>query len=127
LLLAILFHQVFLNVKQGGKYLVFLPLIENLEDEDGNIIGRKKGKERIAEYEKQIMEYFKDSDIKPSFHSMLGEYGDKENLQGVHYRVVQPKDKEERPQPACASTGGGRLRSGRKLRKRAAFRYHQLF
>ena len=67
------------NVKKGGKYIVFLPMIEDLEDEDGNLIGRKRGKDRIAEYEKQIAEYFKDSDIKPNFHSMLGEYGDKSN------------------------------------------------
>ena len=67
------------NVKKGGKYIVFLPVISNLEDEDGNVIGRKKGKEKIADYEKQLAEYFKGSDIIPKFHSMLGEYGDKEN------------------------------------------------
>ena len=67
------------NVKKGGKYIVFLPVISNLEDEDGNVIGRKKGKEKIADYEKQLAEYFKGSDIIPNFHSMLGEYGDKEN------------------------------------------------
>ena len=67
------------NVKQGGKYIVFLPMVNQLEDEDGNVIGRKTGTDKIADYEKQIMEYFKDSDIKPNFHSMLGEYGDKEN------------------------------------------------
>ena len=67
------------NVKKGGKYIVFLPIVDELEDEDGNVIGRKKGKDKIADYEKQIAEYFKGSDIKPSFHSMLGEYGDKEN------------------------------------------------
>ena len=67
------------NVKKGGKYIVFLPMIENLEDEDGNVIGRKKGKDRIKEYEKQIAEYFKGSDITPNFHAMLGEYGDKVN------------------------------------------------
>ena len=67
------------NVKKGGKYIVFLPVIDNLEDEDGNVIGRKKGKEKIKEYEKQIAEYFKGSDIIPNFHSMLGEYGNKEN------------------------------------------------
>ena len=39
----------------------------------------KKGKAKIADYEKQIAEYFKDSDITPNFHSMLGEYGDKNN------------------------------------------------
>lgn len=67
------------NVKKGGKYIVFLPIVDELEDEDGNVIGRKKGKDKLADYEKQIAEYFKDSDITPNFHSMLGEYGDKEN------------------------------------------------
>ena len=67
------------NVKKGGKYLVFLPIGESLEDEDGNAEGRKKGKDKIADYEKQIAEYFKGSSIIPNFHSMLGEYGDKEN------------------------------------------------
>ena len=67
------------NVKKGGKYIVFLPIVEDLEDEDGNVIGRKKGKDKIADYEKQIAEYFKGSDIIPNFHSMLGEYGDKDN------------------------------------------------
>lgn len=67
------------NVKKGGKYIVFLPVVDEIEDEDGNVIGRKKGKEKLADYEKQISEYFKDSDIKPNFHSMLGEYGDKDN------------------------------------------------
>ena len=32
------------NVKKGGKYIVFLPIVEDLEDEDGNVIGRKKEK-----------------------------------------------------------------------------------
>ena len=67
------------NVKKGGKYIVFLPAVDQLEDEDGNVIGRKSGIDKISEYEKQIMEYFKDSDIKPKIHSMLGAYGDKEN------------------------------------------------
>ena len=67
------------NVKKGGKYIVFLPMVDGLEDEDGNKIGRKEGKSKIADYEKQIAEYFKGSDITPNFHSMLGEYGDKSN------------------------------------------------
>ena len=67
------------NVKKGGKYIVFLPMVDELEDEDGNKIGRKKGKAKITDYEKQIAEYFKGSDITPNFHSMLGEYGDKSN------------------------------------------------
>ena len=81
------------NIKKGGKYLVFLPFIEGLEDEDGNVTGRKKGKDKILDYEKQIMEYFKNSDIKPSFHSMLGEYGDKENERRLN--EFQSKDTDE--------------------------------
>ena len=67
------------NVKKGGKYIVFLPVTSEIEDEDGNVIGRKKGKDKLEEYEKQIAEYFKGLDIRPRFHSMLGEYGDKDN------------------------------------------------
>ena len=67
------------NVKKGGKYIVFLPVASEIEDEDGNVIGRKKGKDKLEEYEKQIAEYFKGLDIRPRFHSMLGEYGDKDN------------------------------------------------
>ncbi len=67
------------NVKKGEKYIVFLPVVDKIEDEDGNVIGRKKAKSKIKDYEKQIAEYFKGSNITPKFHSMLGEYGDKEN------------------------------------------------
>ena len=81
------------NVKKGGKYIVFLPIIDEIEDEDGNVIGRKTGKDKIADYEKQIGEYFKDSDIVPSFHSMLGEYGDKDNERRLE--EFQNKDTDE--------------------------------
>ena len=67
------------NIKKGGKYIVFLPIVDEIEDEDGNVIGRKTGKDKIQDYERQIAEYFTGSDITPNFHSMLGEYGDKEN------------------------------------------------
>ena len=81
------------NVKKGGKYIVFLPMVEGLEDEDGNKIGRKKGKAKIADYEKQIVEYFKGSDITPNFHSMLGEYGDKSNAKRLE--EFQSRDTED--------------------------------
>ncbi len=67
------------NIKKGGKYIVFLPIVDEIEDEDGNVIGRKTGKDKMQDYERQIVEYFKGSDITPNFHSMLGEYGDKDN------------------------------------------------
>ena len=67
------------NVKQGGKYIVFLPMVEGLEDEDGNIIGKKDAKGKIEDYQKQLEKYFEGSNIIPKFNSMLGEYGDKEN------------------------------------------------
>ena len=81
------------NVKKGGKYIVFLPMVEELEDEDGNVIGRKTGKDKIEDYEKQIGEYFKNSDIKPSFHSMLGKYRDKDNEKRLE--EFQNKNTEE--------------------------------
>ena len=67
------------NVKKGGKYIVFLPMVEGLEDEDGNVIGKKDAKEKIEDYQKQLEKYFEGSNIIPKFNSMLGEYGDKEN------------------------------------------------
>lgn len=81
------------NVKKGGKYIVFLPIVDELEDEDGNVIGGKKGKDKIADYEKQITEYFEDSDLIPNFHSMLGEYGNKENARRLE--VFQNSNTEE--------------------------------
>lgn len=65
------------NVKKGGKYIVFLPVVDDIEDEDGNKTGRLTGKDKIEEYQKKIAQYFEGSDITPKFHSMLGEYGDK--------------------------------------------------
>ena len=68
------------NIKPGGKYIVFLPVVEDIiEDEDGNKIGRKKGQSKIEDYKKQIAEYFEGSGIVPQFNSMLGEYGDDKN------------------------------------------------
>ena len=83
------------NIKKGGKYLVFLPMIEKIEDEDGNIIGRKKGIDKILDYEKQIVEYFEGSDITPKFHSMLGEYSDKKNEKSLEeFQSINNNDTE---------------------------------
>ena len=83
------------NVKKGGKYIVFLPITDELEDEDGNAIGRKSGKDKIKEYEKQIAEYFKGSEITPNFHSMLGKYGDKENARQLEeFQNTKTEDTE---------------------------------
>ena len=73
------------NVKKGGKYIVFIPVTENLdgteiEDEDGN--KTEKGKtsvEKIEEYKRKISEYLRNSGIEPEYYSMLGAYSDKEN------------------------------------------------
>ena len=70
------------NVKQGGKYIVFIPVTdkgEELEDEDGNKIGKKSGEDKIKEYEQKIKEYLKNSGINPKCYSMLGAYSDKKN------------------------------------------------
>lgn len=70
------------NVKPGGKYIVFIPVTDknvDLEDEDGNKIGKKSGEDKIKEYEQKIKEYLKNSGINPKCYSMLGAYGDKKN------------------------------------------------
>ena len=67
------------NVKQGGKYIVFVPMVEGLEDEDGNVLGKKSAQEKIEDYQKQLEKYFEGSNIIPKFNSMLGEYGDQKN------------------------------------------------
>ena len=69
------------NIKSGGKYIVFIPVTDDgeIEDEDGNIIGKKNGKEKIAEYEQKLREYMKEAGISSKCYSMLGAYSDKEN------------------------------------------------
>ena len=73
------------NVKKGGKYIVFIPVTENLdgteiEDEEGNKTENSKTSvEKIEEYKRKISEYLKNSGIEPEYYSMLGAYSDKEN------------------------------------------------
>ena len=70
------------NIKPGGKYIVFIPIIdgEEIEDEDGNIVGKKTGKDKIKEYEQKMTEYLNGCGLTPRCYSMLGAYSDKENL-----------------------------------------------
>ena len=83
------------NVKQGGKYIVFLPIPDGIEDEDGNPIKGKKGRKKIQEWEKTITEYFKDSGLTLHFNSMLGEYSDAENAKNLEqFQNSESKDTE---------------------------------
>ena len=72
-------------MKKGGKYIVFIPVTENLdgteiEDEEGNKTENSKTSvEKIEEYKRKISEYLKNSGIEPEYYSMLGAYSDKEN------------------------------------------------
>lgn len=73
--------------KKDGKYIVFIPVGDSgaeLENEDGNKIGKKIAKEKIEEAQKQIAEWLKNIDEEPEFYSMLGEYGDKKNAKQLH-------------------------------------------
>ena len=70
------------NVKMGGKYIVFCPVVnkngELLEDADGNEEDyRLKGDEVIEKYKKELMQYFNEEDIE--FYSMLGSYSRAKN------------------------------------------------
>ena len=69
------------NVKKGGKYVIFIPVGQNLygdgiEDEEENA---KTAVDKIKEYEERMREYLKDSGIDAEYYSMLGTYTDKEN------------------------------------------------
>ena len=59
------------NLKEGGKYIVFIPVGGNEEGKDSI--------DKVKEWEKQISEYLKNSGIEPEYYSMLGAYSDKEN------------------------------------------------
>ena len=47
------------NVKKGGKYIVFLPIVDELEDEDGNTIGRKKEKIKLQIMKNKLLNILK--------------------------------------------------------------------
>ena len=59
------------NLKEGGKYIVFIPVGGNEE--------RKDSIDKVKEWEKQISEYLKNSGIEPEYYSMLSAYSNKEN------------------------------------------------
>ncbi|MDR0978559.1 MAG: DEAD/DEAH box helicase family protein [Lachnospiraceae bacterium] len=69
------------GVKSGQKWLVFIPVNDNgeIEDEYGNTIGKKSGKEKVEYYRELLANSFADTDIKPKFYSMLGTYGRNKN------------------------------------------------
>ena len=52
------------NLKEGGKYIVFIPVGGNEEGKDSI--------DKVKEWEKQISEYLKNSGIEPEYYSMLG-------------------------------------------------------
>ena len=87
------------NVKKGGKYIVFIPVTENLdgieiEDEDGNKTENSKTSvEKIEEYKRKISEYLKNSGIGPEYYSMLGAYSDKENERQLEEFESENSDK----------------------------------
>ena len=87
------------NVKKGGKYIVFIPVTENLdgieiEDEDGNKTENSKTSvEKIEEYKRKISEYLKNSGIEPEYYSMLGTYSDKENERQLEGFESEKSDK----------------------------------
>lgn len=70
-------------VKQDGRYIFYMPvgINEYEEDEEGNVIGKKTGANKVKQAEEQLREWLKYIDAEPEFYSMLGEYGDKKNAQ----------------------------------------------
>ena len=73
------------NLKEGGKYIVFIPVGGNEEGKDS--------KDKIKEYEEKIGGYLKNSGIEPEYYSMLGTYSDKENERQLEGFESEKSDK----------------------------------
>ena len=72
------------NLKNGGKYIVFIPVSdeEEIEDEFGNkILNKLSAEEKIKKAEEQLREWLKASGKSAKFYSMLGAYSDRENAE----------------------------------------------
>ena len=69
------------NVKKGGKYIIFIPVTNqgDIEDEEENTIDAKTGYERIQTYQEYLNNAFKETDIVPQMHSLLGSYSKEKN------------------------------------------------
>ena len=74
------------NLKEGGKYIVFIPVGGNEEGKDSI--------DKVKEWEKQISEYLKNSGIEPEYYSMLGAYSDKENERQLEGFESEKSDKQ---------------------------------
>ena len=73
------------NLKEGGKYIVFIPVGGNEEGKDSI--------DKVKEWEKQISEYLKNSGIEPEYYSMLSAYSNKENERQLEGFESEKSDK----------------------------------
>ena len=73
------------NLKECGKYIVFIPVGGNEEGKDSI--------DKVKEWEKQISEYLKNSGIEPEYYSMLGTYSDRENERQLEGFESEKSDK----------------------------------
>ena len=68
------------NVKKGGKYIIFIPVTNQGDiEEEENTIDAKTGYERIQAYQDYLNNAFKETDIVPQMHSLLGSYSKEKN------------------------------------------------
>ncbi len=68
------------NVKKGGKYIIFIPVTNQGDiEEEENTIDEKTGYERIQAYQEYLNNAFKETDIVPQMHSLLGSYSKEKN------------------------------------------------
>ena len=68
------------NIKKGEKYIVFIPVSDqgDIEDEDGNRIGKKTGEDKLKAYQEYLNKVFEGTDIMPQCHAMSGSWNGKE-------------------------------------------------
>ena len=71
------------NIKQGGKYIVFIPssgITEMFDTEaEREKFEKLTGEDKINYYIKKLKEYLKQSGLNCEYYSMLGEYSHSEN------------------------------------------------
>ena len=81
------------NIKKGGKYIVFIPVTDQGDIEDGNRIGTKTGEDKIKAYQEYIEKVFQKTEIVPQLHSLLSGYSKDKNKEELENFESDNSDK----------------------------------
>ena len=81
------------NIKKGGKYIVFIPVTDQGDIEDGNRIGTKTGEDKIKAYQEYLEKVFQKTEIVPQLHSLLSGYSKDKNKEELENFESDNSDK----------------------------------